>query len=189
LILTCEFTLNIGGEALKFLFGIATTQQLQELHDTVEGMKDREGDIIHAVQQQITYLKSVDEEVSQNAVGLARVARILKRVIIQALIRQKTWNDTVQNLEKLVDYQSNISRTMRELEFMVIQLQQSILRLQEGLDTSATGRLSSVLIPPHNLSKILQEVIFKLPPDVSLVAGFTIENMYVYYEVAKVQAN
>jgi hypothetical protein len=28
--------INIGGEALTFLFGIATTQQLQELHDTVE---------------------------------------------------------------------------------------------------------------------------------------------------------
>jgi hypothetical protein len=77
---------------------------------------------------------------------------------------------------------------MRELEFMVIQLQQSVMRLQEGLDTSATGRLSSVLIPPHNLSKILQDVMLKLPQDVSLIAGFTIENMYVYYEVAKVQA-
>jgi hypothetical protein len=78
---------------------------------------------------------------------------------------------------------------MRELQFMVIQLQQSVLRLQEGLDISATGRLSSVLIPPHNLSKILQEVILKLPQDVLLIAGFTIENMYVYYEVAKIQAS
>jgi hypothetical protein len=78
---------------------------------------------------------------------------------------------------------------MRELEFMVIQLQKSVMRLQEGLYTSATGRLSSVLIPPHNLSTILREVILKLPQDVSLIAGFTIENMYVCYEVAKVQAN
>jgi hypothetical protein len=31
-------------------------------------------------------------------------------------------------------------------------------------------------------------VILKLPPDVSLIAGCTIENMYIYYEVAKVQA-
>jgi hypothetical protein len=33
---------------------------------------------------------------------------------------------------------------------------------------------------------MLQEVILKLPQDVSLIAGFTIEN--IYYEVAKVQA-
>jgi hypothetical protein len=34
----------------------------------------------------------------------------------------------------------------------------------------------------------LQQVILKLPQDVSLIAGFTIENIYIYYEVAKVQA-
>jgi hypothetical protein len=180
--------INLGGETLKFLFGVATTQQLQDLHTTVEGIKNKEGDVIHAVQQQLTYLKSVDEEVSQNAVGLARMARILKGIITNALNRQKILNDTFRNLEQLVEYQSNVSRTMRELEFMVIQLQQSVLRLQEGLDISATGRLSSVLIPPHNLSKFLQEVVLKLPPDVSLIAGCAIENMYVYYEIAKVQA-
>jgi hypothetical protein len=49
--------LNIGGEALKFLFGIATTQQLQELHDTIENIKTKEGGVIHAVQQQLDYLK------------------------------------------------------------------------------------------------------------------------------------
>jgi hypothetical protein len=101
---------------------------------------------------------------------------------------QKIWNDTAKNLGFLIEYQSNVSRSMRELKFMAIQLQQSVMHLQEGLETSATGRLSSVLIPPHNLSSILQQVILKLPQDVSLIAGFTIENMYIYYEVAKVQA-
>ncbi|PNF31400.1 hypothetical protein B7P43_G04086, partial [Cryptotermes secundus] len=168
--------------------GIATTQQLQEVHDTVEGIKTREGDVIHAVQKQFTYLKSVDETVSQNAVGLAAVARILKNVVSNALKIQKTWNDTTRNLENLISYRANISRVMRELDFMAVQLQQSVMRLQEGLETSATGRLSSVLIPPHNLSMILQQVILKLPQDVSLIAGFTIDNMYIYYEVAKVQA-
>jgi hypothetical protein len=178
--------LNVGGEALKFLFGTATDPQLQELHYVVESIKPK-GDVIHA-QQHLTYLKAVDEEVSQNAVGLAAVARILKSVITNVLNSQKNWNSTIRKLEELVDYQSKFSRTMRELEFIVVQLQQSVMRLQSGLDTSATGRLSSVLIPPHNLSSILREVLFKLPQDVSLIAGTTIENMYAYYEVAKVQA-
>ncbi|PNF23241.1 hypothetical protein B7P43_G17645 [Cryptotermes secundus] len=77
---------------------------------------------------------------------------------------------------------------MRELDFMAVQLQQSVMLLQEGLETNATGRLSSDLIPPHNLSMILQQVILKLPQDISLIAGFTVDNMYIYYEVAKVQA-
>jgi phage tail protein X len=123
--------INIGGEALKFLFGIATTQQLQELHATMESIRTREGDVIHAVQKQLTHLKSVDEAVSQNAAGLAAITRTLKNVILNALNYQKIWNETAKNLGFLIDYQSNISRTMRELEFMAIQLQQSVMRLQE----------------------------------------------------------
>jgi hypothetical protein len=65
---------------------------------------------------------------------------------------------------------------MRELE---TQLQQAVIQLQEGLETSATGRLSSVLILPHNLSKILQEVTLRLPQDVSLIAGSNTEDMYL----------
>jgi hypothetical protein len=30
--------------------------------------------------------------------------------------------------------------------------------------------------------------ILKLPPDVSLIAGFESEDMYIHYEVARVQA-
>lgn len=76
---------------------------------------------------------------------------------------------------------------MRELEFTVMQLQQEVEQLQEGFETSATGRLSLVLIPPHNLSKILQEVTLRLLQDDSLRAASNVENMYVYYEVATMQ--
>jgi hypothetical protein len=179
---------NVGGEALKFLFGVATTQQLQELHHTVEGIKTREGDVIHAVQTQLTYLKSVDEAATRNAMGLAGVARILKNVILSAWNHQREWNETMEHFEYIVEHQLNMSRLMRKLEFTVLQLQQAVLRLKEGLEVSAMGRLSSVSIPPHNLSSILQGIILKLPQDISLIAGNTIENMYLFYDVARVQA-
>jgi hypothetical protein len=99
--------INVEGDALKFLFGVATTQQLQELHNTVEGIKARDSDVIHAIQKQLTYLKSVDEAVSQNAVGLPTVARILKNVITNAFTYQTTLNTATQHLEDLVFFQSN----------------------------------------------------------------------------------
>lgn len=145
--------INVGGDVLKFLFGVATTQQMQELHTIVEHIRTRDGEVIHAIQKQLTYFKSIDEAISENAMGLATVARVLKRVITNA--SQIKVGDAGQN--------SNVSRTMRELEFTVIQLQLSVIQLQEGLEISAAGRLSSVLIPPHNLSKILQEVTLRLP--------------------------
>jgi hypothetical protein len=94
----------------------------------------------------------------------------------------------VQDLKTLILLQSNVSRAIRELEFTVMQLQQEVEQLQEGLETSATGRLSLVLIPPHNLSKSLQEVTLRLPQHVSLTAASNVETMYVYYELATMQA-
>jgi hypothetical protein len=63
-----------------------------------------------------------------------------------------------------------------------------VIKVQEGLETSATGRLSLVLIPPHNLSKIVQEITLRLPQDVSLIASSNTGDTYVHYEVATVKA-
>jgi hypothetical protein len=43
--------INLGGETLKFLFGVAATQQVQELDDVVENIKTTQGDVIHAIHQ------------------------------------------------------------------------------------------------------------------------------------------
>jgi hypothetical protein len=57
-----------------------------------------------------------------------------------------------------------------------------------GLDVTSTGKLSAELLPPHNLSLILQQVALRLPTDVSLLARTSIEYMFIYFEVAKAQA-
>jgi hypothetical protein len=52
---------------------------------------------------------------------------------------------------------------------------------------TSTGKLSAELLPPHNLSQIWQQVALTLPADVSLLAGIILEDMFIYYEIAKVQ--
>jgi hypothetical protein len=60
----------------------------------------------------------------------------------------------------------NISQATRELEFFCLPLEQEFIKIQEGLDVTSTGKLSPVLLPPHNLSNILQQIALKLPSDV-----------------------
>jgi hypothetical protein len=96
--------INLGGETLKFLFGFATTQKVQELYDVVENIKTTRGDVIHAFHQQITYLKSIDEAVSQNTVGLVTLARILKSVITNAFAYQQTLDNTIHHLETSIHF-------------------------------------------------------------------------------------
>jgi hypothetical protein len=45
-----------------------------------------------------------------------------------------------------------------------------------------------VLVPPHNLPALLQQIVLKLPRDVSFITGTEVDYMNVYYSVARVQA-
>jgi hypothetical protein len=62
------------------------------------------------------------------------------------------------------------------------------MQLQESLDLTSVGKLSSNLINPHNLSDLLKHVSLHLPAGTSMLTGLTVEEMYVYYAVANVHA-
>ena len=49
--------IDAGGSFLKVLFGTATTAYLADLHATVDTLSHKQGEVIHAVNQQLTYFK------------------------------------------------------------------------------------------------------------------------------------
>jgi hypothetical protein len=70
---------------------------------------------------------------------------------------------------------ANASQTIRELEFFCLQLEQEFIKIRQGLDVTSTGKLSAELLPPHNLSQILQQFALKLPTDVLPLAGTSLK--------------
>ena len=70
----------------------------------------------------------------------------------------------------------------------ILELKLSVIQLQEAIDVTSLGQLSSVLIHPYNLSVILQQISFQLPAGLSMLTGLTVQEMYVYYTIAKVHA-
>jgi hypothetical protein len=101
-------------------------------------------------------------------------------------------NETVKQLEgslvKQIELMANVSQTVRELEFFCLQLEQDFIKIRQALDVMSTGKLSIGLLPLQNSSQILQHVALRLPNDVTLLAGTDLEDMFIYYEVAKVHA-
>jgi hypothetical protein len=92
--------------------------------------------------------------------------------------------DTQAAIKKKARY----SATIREIEMAILDLKFGMARIQESLDITSNGKLSSVLINPQNLSDILQQVSLQLPAGLSMLTGLTVEEMYVYYTVATVHA-
>jgi hypothetical protein len=58
--------IDLGGQALKFLFGTATNSELQTLHQAVEEIRNKQTTLVHSVENQLTYMKEFDEDVRQN---------------------------------------------------------------------------------------------------------------------------
>jgi hypothetical protein len=180
--------LNFGGDVLNFLFGTATSAELHTLHQTVEGIKKQQTTITHLIEHQLTYTKELDENVRHNTRDVTLLARILKLQVNDVLKLNSTIKELEGKLIHRIELMANASQTVRELEFFSLQLEQEFIKIRQGLDVTSTGKLSAALLPPHNLSQILQQVALRLPTDVSLLAGTSLEDMFLYYEVAKVQA-
>jgi hypothetical protein len=180
--------IDFGGQALKFLFGTATHSEVQDLQSIVSKYEDQSDDTIHALKAQLTLIRTVDKETRQNTVNLLEQARILRQIVFEIVTVNNTLLAADDRLEAVFEIQRNISSSMRELEFTAPRLQQELMQLHEGLDVTSSGRLSSVLIPLNNLSALLQQIALKLPRDVSFITSTDIDNMYVYYDVARVQA-
>jgi hypothetical protein len=99
--------INVGGDVKFFVRG--------RNNPTIErfAYHGRISTAIYAVRKKLTYFKSIYEIITQNAVGLATVARIFKNVITNSFTYQKTFEDAVQNLKALIFFQSYVSRAMR----------------------------------------------------------------------------
>jgi hypothetical protein len=158
--------INFGGQVLKFLFGTATHSEVQDLQSIVSKYEGQSEDTIHAVNAQLTLIKTVDKETRQNTVDLLEQARILRQIVLEIININRTLVAEEDRFETIFEIQRNISSSMRELEFTALRLQQELMQLHEGLDVTSSGRLSSVLIPPNNLSALLQQIALRLPRDV-----------------------
>jgi ribulose 1,5-bisphosphate carboxylase large subunit-like protein len=136
------------------------------------------------VEHQLTYTKDLDENVRQNTRDVTLLARILKLQVSDFVRLNNTVKELETSLAKRLKLMANVSQTNRELEFFCLQLEQEFIKIRQVLDVTSTGKLSAELLPPHILSQILQQVALKLPADVSVLAGTSLEDMFIYYEIA-----
>ena len=70
--------INAGGSILKVLFGTATGMNLSELHNAIDVMQRKEDTIVHSLNQQVTYLKQLDDTVKFNYQAIVNFSTTLK---------------------------------------------------------------------------------------------------------------
>ena len=146
--------LNVGGSCLKVLFGTATVTDLADLHSTVDALSQKQGEVVHALNHQLTYIKQMDATVRTDHEAIANWSMILKDF---ALKLQEKFQKTVCRLEWSIKLQE-ATNAVRQLEFTLTQLEFQIDKILEAFHTLVTGKLPPNLLPPDVLHNILTNV-------------------------------
>jgi hypothetical protein len=146
--------MEIGGSFLKVLFGTATSADLADLHATVDTLSSKQAEVIHAVNQQLTFFKQMESTVKLDHDAIPNWSYILKDFAIKS---QEKFQKNVTRLEWAMKLQE-ATTAVRQLEFTLTKLKLQINELLEAFQTLATGESHPALfnlMPRRIFSKTL----------------------------------
>lgn len=174
--------LGAVGSMLKWAFGTATLLDVEELHKTVDKMHRTEGDIVHSINHQITYLKTLDSAVKFNTEAVETLSEKVKVIMLDS----NKWKDETDIAIHWLNYtifnQSNTFAHIRQLEFAILELRTMVKEVLISLDSTMTGKLSMNLIPPVMLRNILKNVTSYFPDGYTLCVSLQRNNINLFYE-------
>lgn len=180
--------INAIGSAMKILFGTMDNDDLETFSSKISELEKIQSDILHNNKEMLTYFKSVIKDFKENAKVITVLGENVKNVLQQiSNVNISLWSE-IEGVNKTLQYHMKISSLIREVELYLNSAEYELSKLMKGLDVTSNGRLSSLLIPPDKLSKILSSVSQELTHDLSLIASTKLEEMYIYYELADVHA-
>lgn len=180
--------MDLVGYGMKYLFGTADARDIKRLSSVCDELHSFKERMTHAIDHQLTYIKTLDENLKQSTVDIAELTGILRDSIRNFSLGLNRVEADLLDTQAAIVKQAKYSAAIREIEMAILELKLSIIQLQEALDVTSLGQLSSVLINPYNLSIILQQVSLQLPAGLLMLTGLTVQDMYVYYTIATVHA-
>jgi hypothetical protein len=82
--------------------------------------------------------------------------------------------------------ESKLHVVIRQLEFTLLQLEQQVYELLDAVQLAIQGTLSIKLVNPVTLHSIFRNVTLHLPHNYELIAATNVQNLHLYYSLAKV---
>lgn len=176
------------GSVMKFLFGTMDDDDLQAINSKINSLDNQTDAIVHVEDEKLTYIKKLTSEVDENSKAIKTIASTLKLTIEEVKSTNfSIWTEIIQ-LKRKMQYQARISSLFRDVEMTLNLVNKQLVQMQEALDVTATGHLSSMLLTPVKLYETLREIVPKLPADLSLLTDVELDKVYSYYRLARVHA-
>ena len=118
---------------LKALFGTAVVSDVTQLHDLFDKLKSNQPNVVHSIDNQITYIKELDADTSENAEIIANLSSVIKDNIIRSHDRFQQITKDLLWLNLTVYGQSELFTMIRQLIFSIIQLTERLDELTNAI--------------------------------------------------------
>jgi len=179
---------NFGGSVLKTQFGTAVVADVTHLHNVFDDLQSGQQDVVHSLNNQVTYIKRLDDITNVNVEAIANLSGILRDNIIRSRDKFQEITRDILWLNLTIHGQNELYTTIREVEFSFLHPTQQLEELINSIQFMIMGKLPVNLINHIMLHRIFKNVSFNLPDSYDLVAGTRVENINLCYDIIKVTA-
>lgn len=180
--------INLGGSALKFLFGTLDNGDLQTLSHRIDSVAGDATKIFKLLHEQTTIISQVVQMGQRFDKGIHTLENATRLVnsrlndLHTELLKQRKEAST------RLEIYATITSSLREVEYTLNAVKEDVLALTAALQDTALGKLSPYFLNPTMLLGICKRAQNYLPVDVTFLTELDLDKMYLYYNMVRVTA-
>jgi hypothetical protein len=113
---------NLGGKALKFLFGAALSEDLGSINNKVDNLGRKVGELVHDATQRMTVNREMDHRIRTNAKTLAQLVHMVTLQCRERMTEQMTLDQKINVTRDQVINTARKASYTREIEMLLMNL-------------------------------------------------------------------
>jgi hypothetical protein len=117
---------NVLGYGLKYLFGTADAKDVKRLADICDELHVLKMQMVEAANQQLTYLRNLDETTRQNTKDTIELAQVLRDSIKEISLKLNRHEADLLDTQSVIGQQVRYSVAIREVEMAILETRFSL---------------------------------------------------------------
>lgn len=179
---------NIGGTALKFLFGTADDNDLSRIHQKFDDISVQHQEMVHSIQASASLLNRTYGMLKRNSATLEEVVKATRNIQNEINSIHEQIRRNHDSTLRIVDAHFTINANLRLLGFVISSIEHNVTQLMLALDKISQGRLSTSIINPAKLRDTLSSIIELLPNDYTFLHPVRLSDIYNFYLTSRTYA-
>lgn len=180
--------INLGGSALKFLFGTLDNGDLQALSHRIDGVAGDSKKILHLLHEQTTIVSQVVKMGQRFDKGVHTLENATRLVNARLDDLRKELQHKQRDTSTRLEIYAAVTSSLREVEYTLNAVKEDVLALTAALQDTALGKLSPYFLSPPMLLTVCIRAQTYLPVDVTFLTELHLDMMYLYYNMVQVTA-